>query len=109
MVDWSPWVSPIERTIIGVAIDIILEQGNRITVYDGQEDAIIASTDKDEIIEAIAATDVTVFTITDHKNIVLGWLTWVHGNNKDVLSDASAGSYITELIEAIVEQVNEQA
>ncbi len=105
--NWSSWVPTVERRIIGVAIDLIIAQGNAITVWDGEDNAIQTSMHPPDIIECVAATDITVFTIFDEDCNILGWIAFIHGNREDVLSDASVGKYTDDLIEAIEKEVND--
>lgn len=79
-------MTEIEIKIAEQLVDDILAEGYTITVNDGEEDTVIGSRDKAQIMEALRTTDEDYIRIMDgdiHVGVV--WLIW--GNGCDVISD----------------------
>ena len=99
---WAKWVSPVERLIIGHTIKTILENPRyRISVYDGEEVALFSSIDAEQIIPEVAATDQTWLNIHDQEGVMVGWIRFIHGNDRDVLSDHSANPETGSIVGAV--------
>ncbi len=102
---WNEWVPMIERRIIGHAIRTILVQGLNIAVYDGEDFALKASTDADDIIGVIGDTDISIFNIHNSTGFLTGYIVFIHGNREDVLSDYSMGDEIEKIVARIEAEV----
>ena len=50
-----------------------IDQGHNITVWDGEEDQVFASTSIKDIVGAIESVEESELTIRDSKGIRLGW------------------------------------
>jgi len=102
---WNQWVPMIERRIIGAAVRIILDQGLMITVWDGEEVALSASVNPDDILGVIGDTDITIFNVQKVDGYMHGFIVFIHGNNEDVLSDHSIGIVLENIVDKIAKEV----
>jgi len=76
----------IELALANRLIDDILAGGYQITVDDGEEHTLLASTDKAAILEHMQTTDEDrLWVIKDGESLGWFWLIW--GNGIDLLSD----------------------
>jgi hypothetical protein len=82
-------MSATEARIITKLIRRALQQGWTISVYDGEEWALVKSTDFEAITAEIAATDETTLRFREY-GISVGSVFLVHGNEDEVISDMSA-------------------
>lgn len=89
---------PIEQDIISQIVDRALAKGYMISVFDGEEWAVVKSRDKDRILAETAATDVTQYKIRNAEGENLGSIIFVHGNDEDVIHDYSDTPEIWELL-----------
>lgn len=95
-----PYASTNEKLIVGKLVTDLLAAGYAIDVFDGEEDAIVNSTDASAIFKAMCSTDMDRLDLTKNKKH-MGWVLLIWGNDADVISD-----YTTNL-EAIMKPVNE--
>lgn len=91
---------PTEQKIVGKLIKKALGLGYVISVYDGEDWAIVRSTDYEAITAEIAATDETQLMFRRGEDRVkVGWMLLVHGNDEDVISDHSDNEAMNSLVE----------
>lgn len=96
-----------ERQIVDKLIDTILANPTyTISVYDGGAWSLAASRDKEKITAEIAATDETTLRVRDTGSAdegrparVVGWVSLIHGNDADVISDYADTEDITTIVE----------
>lgn len=79
----------IEQKILSKLVDDILAAGHRITVFDGEEDALKRSDDKAAILEACGSTCWDWLKVFDKQRYV-GAVMLVWGNGADLISDYAA-------------------
>ena len=84
-----------------------------VRVHDGEEFATDWTTDRKEIQKETAATDVTVYVLAekmdDGSRRRVGSVTLIHGNEDDVISDASYSTKYEgsqDLIDSLCEHAN---
>ncbi|TGT64042.1 MULTISPECIES: hypothetical protein [unclassified Mesorhizobium] len=94
------YVRPTEAKIIKRLVRKALNLGYVVSVYDGEDYAIVRSNDFDAITAEIAATDSTelVFRRADDKTKI-GSVLLIHGNDEDVISDHSDNELTNALVE----------
>lgn len=76
-----------EQKIATKLVDTILEAGHMISVIDGEEVVVRRSTDRAEILEAMASTDSDTLVIRDSQRRRIGSVTLIWGNGCDLISD----------------------
>ena len=90
---------PIELNLISLIIEDALALGYSIAVWDG-EDFQYTGTDPAEILLATAVSDeTTYFFFTQGASIPFGQVFFVHGNEEDVISDASDNPRVNAILE----------
>jgi hypothetical protein len=86
-------LAPIERRIITAMIDAALAKQWRISVYDGEEYTVTASTDRKAIRDAIGTTDEGSLKFSspqgEGRYKIEGIIFLVHGNHEDVICDCT--------------------
>lgn len=82
-------IRPIERRIIDPITRTALSRHWAISVHDGEAWALLRSSDYDAITAEIAATDMTSLKLRDWEGSFHGLITFVHGNDEDVIHDCS--------------------
>ena len=95
-----------EKRIVASAIADLLEAGFEVTVYDGEEETVVRSTDAGEIAAAMMTTDEDYLYVhspgdgAQHR----GWVRFVYGNDgPDVINDYTVN------LEAVLRKTNELA
>ena len=96
---YPDFIRPKEREIIDRIVKKVLADGHLISVYDGEAFAVRKSTDYEAITHAIAQTDFTSLNIRDASGQFLGSMSFVHGNDEDVIHDHTVGGYFDELFQ----------
>lgn len=95
-----PNLSKVEDRIIRTVARNILRAGYRITVNDGEEDALVNGLRLEEVMAEVGHTDQTRFDIFSRdKTVYHGFVWFVHGNEEDVVSDSSANEVVDALLE----------
>ena len=90
MANFPAHLSPVEAAIITNVLDAAFAKGYEIMVHDECEPATIWTCARASIEAAIAATDLTsIFFRNPGERKRLGWVTFVHGNEEDVISDCA--------------------
>ncbi len=94
--------SQAEDVIMGATVDALLTAGYALTVFDGEEETVQRSRDRQAILGAMRTTDDDFLLVegfsTGHKR---PWIRFVYGNGGwDVLADHSMS------LEKILEPVN---
>lgn len=82
-----PHASTNEKLIVGKLVTDLLAKDCKLTVYDGEEDVVVLSTDAEAIFKALASTDSDVIRIYTATGQRLGWVYLVWGNDVDIISD----------------------
>lgn len=80
------------RSAQKVVIKIIsraIEQGFKISVYDGEEWTLKQSSDFNAVLDALATTDHDVIRLRNSEGGKVGSVTFVYSNHEDCLSDWS--------------------
>lgn len=96
----------VERKIAAAVIDGALAAGYSITVFDGEDETVKRSKDKDEILKAMYTTDEDYLFIYEAPapDKKIGWVRFVYGNDGyDVVND-----YTTNL-DSMMAKANEIA
>lgn len=90
----------VESVIIHQIITDALARGWAVSVFDGTEYALDASTDPASICAEVAATDTTSLTFWDRAGAGsrVGMVFLVHGNGVDVISDHTDVAPIHDLL-----------
>lgn len=76
-----------ERAVVNRVIRAALSVGLNISVFDGEEWSLKASSDYAAITAEVAATDQTTLRFRDASKKLLGSIYLVHGNGDEVISD----------------------
>jgi hypothetical protein len=88
-----------ERRITSKLVGDILAAGHMISVYDGEAYALVQSTDKRQIMEALASTDQDTLFIKGADGKPVGVVALVYGNDGwDVISDHTDTPAMAELL-----------
>lgn len=101
-----PHATTNEKLIVGKLVTDLLAAGCLLTVNDGEDDVVIASTDAEAIYKAMSSTDEDWLIVSKVDGCNAFWPAWVRlvwGNDVDVISD-----YITRL-EKLIAPANELA
>src|SRR4030095_6813035 len=78
----------LERRIARRAILHLLAAGYSVTVYDGEERTVNASTKTIEVLKAMMTTDEDYLIAIDAEGKERGWIRFVYGNDGwDVIND----------------------
>ncbi|MDX0762392.1 hypothetical protein U8C32_08695 [Sinorhizobium medicae] len=90
-----------EQRIVGKLIRKALALGYLVSVYDGEEWALVKADDYKAITAEVAATDETTlrFRLASGEKVGSVWL--VHGNEDDVISDCSDNAATLALCEGV--------
>ncbi|UIY29197.1 hypothetical protein LZK73_21935 [Neorhizobium galegae] len=86
---YPDYISPTEREIIDRILKRALAKDYYVSVYDGEEWALIKSNDLAAIQREVGATDCTTLKFRDASMKVVGSVLLVHGNDEDVVGDCS--------------------
>jgi len=81
-----PHATTNEKLIVGKLVADLLAAGYKLTVYDGEEYVLKASTDAAAIFKALSSTDMDRLYTHDAAN-KNSWVLLVWGNDCDVISD----------------------
>jgi len=91
-------------------IRLILQDGNSISIYDGEEYAIQWSQNEAAILTVMGATDEDMISVFDSNKKMRGWIYLVYGNAADeVVCDYSANPYIESLVDAAIPVIEDNA
>jgi hypothetical protein len=91
----------VELKIAERLVDDILAAGHTITVNDGEEDTVIKSSSKADIMAALRTTDWDYLKIDG-----IGWIWLIWGNDCDVISDYSGPD---ELMHGLMQRAHDIA
>lgn len=84
-------------------IHLILQDGNLISIYDGEEYAIQWSQNEAAILTVMGATDEDTISVFDSNKKMRGWIYLVYGNAADeVVCDYSANPCIESLVDTAI-------
>lgn len=93
---------PIEKAIASKLIEIALEKGYTISVFDGEEYPLKRSTDAAAIMNALASTesDVIVLRKPDQlaKDQPIGRILLIWGNDHELISNHSDNALTNEVV-----------
>lgn len=98
--------SLVERMIVAKLVRDLLAADYVVTVYDGEEDALVGSTDEAAIFKALASTDADTLRVSKRGAFRGGsfvYLVW--GNDCDVISDY--GMSLEDVIRPALDLCNE--
>lgn len=101
----------IEAVIATAVVDAALGRGWLVTVYNGEDDAIVTSGKRDDILNAMSQTDedeLTFYSDTGGTLTKVGWLKLIYGNDQDVISDYSAAREGKGPVELLADEVAEK-
>lgn len=84
-----------EYLIAEKLVKVILATGSHITVYDEEELSLPASTDRNEILDALASTGM------DTLEMPFGRVILIWGNDKDLIHDASTGNIMDGILDTV--------
>ncbi|CAH2399605.1 hypothetical protein [Mesorhizobium escarrei] len=90
-----------EQRIVGAIIRKALKVGYLVSVYDGEEWALVKSTNYEAITAEVAATDATTLRFRLSGGDSVGTVFLVHGNDEDVVCDHSDNEAMTFLVGGI--------
>jgi hypothetical protein len=80
-----------EKTIAKKLVEITIEQGYTISVFDGEEYAVRRSRDAEVIMNALGSTDHDTLTIRKPEQLAkdtpVGSILLIWGNHRDLISD----------------------
>ena len=77
-----------EYAIMSATVDALLAAGFPLTVFDGEEDTVKASRDREAILNALRTTDDDYLIVEDGSKTK--WVRFVYGNSGwDVINDYS--------------------
>ena len=103
----------IERRISFALIDTALADGNRVSVFDGEEWTVTNSSNKQLLRSALFTTDGDELVITDLANTRLGWFQLTYGNDGyDVIGDHTANKYcesVYDRLRPMIDKIEENA
>ena len=92
-----------EQQIVQRLVNLILQDGNLISVYDGEEYAIRWSQDEAAIMAVMGATDEDTISVFDADRKMRGWIYLVYGNDaNEVVNDCTANPYIENLVDTVI-------
>lgn len=93
-----------ERKMIGTLIDTVLEMGHKISINDGEEWVLKASTDKADILASMFSTDEDILRIDSH-----GWFQLIYGNDGwDVISDFAVTPITNQIWDDVLSPLSEK-
>lgn len=84
-----PHATTNEKLIVGRLVTDLLAAGAKLTVYDGEEETVVDSTDAKIIFEALCSTDGDVIYVSLPVDTQRRMVSLVWGNDTDVISDYS--------------------
>jgi len=93
-------MSDTERKIVRRTIKALLAAGYNLSVYDGEETTVHASTDPKQIIDAMFTTDSDVLRVYKG-GLRAGWVQFIYGNGIDVLSDHTTN--LSDVLDPIID------
>ena len=90
----------VDQDTITAAIDAVLTRGDAVSVYDGGEITVRASTDRATIIAALCTSDEDrLYFHRDGSAKHSGWAWLVYGNEPGVvIADATANEYTDSIL-----------
>ena len=104
-------IGPTEARIVSKLVKKALDFRWMVTVNDGEVDTgVVESCDADAIYSEIGHTDQTVLILhrpayerggVHHPQSYLGWISLVHGNGEDVISDHVDNDRMAELVQGV--------
>ena len=98
-----------ERKIIDAILnEAVVKRGLAISVFDGEETVLVASSDLEAITSEIGATEETTLRLRNplENNKLVGNIWLVHGNGYDVVCDHSESlCEFMEPIDALIEEL----
>jgi len=90
-----------EEAIAVKLVDAVLANGDRISVYDGEAYPVKFSSDREEILTAMASTDMDTLVIRKPDHFRLGSVLLIYGNGEDLISDHTANEHMDKLCSQI--------
>lgn len=83
------YATPNERAIAQRIVDFALAQQCTMSVYDGEEMVVKKSSDRQEILDALASTESDIIHFHNTAGNRLGWVLLIWGNECDLISDSA--------------------
>lgn len=85
MTTTNPNMRADEFQVLAAIVDSALDAGHRVTVHDGDDYAILVSTDRAAILAACGSTEADRLIIRDGLGYRIGSVTLIYGNEPGVL------------------------
>lgn len=83
-------------------IDILLEKGYMVSIFDSEEWSVKKSTDRALLIDNVAATDFEKYAVRDAEEKLLGVFVLVYGNSvEELISDHTDNEFCWEIAKQI--------
>lgn len=92
-----------ERKIATKLVDVLLDRGYAIRVFDGEENVITNSRDRAAILEAMCSTDSDVIGFHSEDGKARGWFLLIWGNAIDLISDCTDNPASDEIYDVMTE------
>ena len=92
------YAAPCERPVIQKAVDLCLWDSGTVSVWDGEELSVQRSTDRTEILNNLAQTEMDQLEAYDKDGAMRGWFLLIYNNGSEhepmvVISDYSANDW----------------
>jgi hypothetical protein len=98
--DLERFASPVEQRLATGLVDHLLSLGYKLSVFDSEEWVVVQSSDRAEILGALASTGHDTIRIrTDNEAVGSVWLIW--GNDEDLVSDYTHG--VVDIVEPFLD------
>lgn len=93
-----------ERAYARAIVRDVLSRGLSLSVFDGEEWTVSRSTNAQEILEALATTDMDELIVSDASGARLGWLQLIWGNDPDgseLIADCTNNELCTSICDNV--------
>ena len=92
------YAAPCERPVIQKAVDLCLWDSGTVSVWDGEELSVQRSTDRTEILNNLAQTEMDQLEAYDKDGGMRGWFSLIYNNGSEnepmiVISDYSVNDW----------------
>ena len=92
------YAAPCERPVIQKLVDLCLWDSGTVSVWDGEELSVQRSTDRTEILNNLAQTEMDQLEAYDKDDAMRGWFLLIYNNGSEhepmvVISDYSANDW----------------
>jgi hypothetical protein len=89
--------NPIEAKIARKVVTLALAKGYMISVYDGKAMALMQSTSRNAILDAMASTDEDHLFFRNAAGDRVGHMLLIYGNGEDLISDYTDNDAMADL------------